>query len=298
MALIKYNEAMILRNDVAIIGAGPAGIAAAVQLRRSGINPLVFERSRVGGLLNNAFLVENYPGFPKGISGINLVTLFKKHLKKWKIVVKKEQVFKACREKNGFIVCADKKYMANILIIATGTKPKHPKININGFEKKIFFEIYPIRNIKNKHIVIIGAGDAALDYALNLSRVNRVTILNRKKEIKGLDLLFKRVKGGRYKKHITYIPGTKLLGITQLRNDLITNLSNKGERVTLSCDYLLFAIGREPVLDFLPSSLRRKFPYEDKRLYFIGDVKHGNLRQTAIAIGDGVKAAMEIAKLK
>ncbi|HHI03008.1 MAG TPA: FAD-dependent oxidoreductase, partial [candidate division Zixibacteria bacterium] len=53
-------------NEVIIIGAGPAGIAAAIQLKRSGLNPAIFEKKKIGGLLNNANLVENYPGFPGG----------------------------------------------------------------------------------------------------------------------------------------------------------------------------------------------------------------------------------------
>src|SRR4030042_7192079 len=63
-------------EDIIIIGAGPAGLAAAIQLKRYGIRPLLFERAVVGGLLRNANLVENYPGFPRGITGPGLVKLF------------------------------------------------------------------------------------------------------------------------------------------------------------------------------------------------------------------------------
>src|SRR4030067_2642076 len=62
-------------EDVIIIGGGPAGIAAAIQLKRYGLAPLIFEREALGGLLRNANLVENYPGFPGGISGMKLVGL-------------------------------------------------------------------------------------------------------------------------------------------------------------------------------------------------------------------------------
>lgn len=292
-------------HKVAIIGAGPAGIAAAVQLQRFGISPLIFEQTRIGGLLNNAFLVENYPGFPKGISGVNLVKKFKQHLEEWGIDVVKERVIKVIENKNNLILQTKKNYRAQILIIASGTKPKIPEIDIKSkatqgnlgqlkvcLKNKIFFEVYPIKNIKNKRVLIVGAGDAAFDYALNLSRRNKVIILNRNKKIKGLDILFKQIK----KCHnITYMQKTKLSEITQLHNQLITKLLNKSKEISLFCDYIIFTIGREPAIDFLSSSIRRKFPEGDnQRIYFVGDVKQGNLRQTAIAVGDGIQAAMKI----
>jgi len=283
-----------MKHKVAIIGAGPAGIAAAIQLQRSGITPLVFEQTRIGGLLNNAFFVENYPGFPDGISGHELVAKFRKHLRKWKISILNERVTNLVKKKNTFFIMARKQYCADKLIIASGTAPKRPKIWFENSPKKVVFEIYPIKNVRKKKIVIIGAGDAAYDYALNLGRHNSVTIVNRTKQRKGLNLLFRRMKQAKYKKHITYIPNTKLLGITQSHNNLITRFASKGERVTLSCDYLLYAIGRQPAVDFLSASIKKKFPRGGGNLFFAGDVKQGDLRQTSIAVGDGIKAAMKI----
>ncbi len=320
---------------VAIIGAGPAGIAAALQLQRSGINPLIFEQKYIGGLLNNAFFIENYPGFPKGISGIDLVKKFKGHLDTWGINVVNDCVIKVYKEKNDFILQTKKTYKVQFLVIASGTKPKLPDIDASGFKEKILSDVYPIRNIRNKRIVIVGSGDAALDYALNLGRNNKITILNRNNKIKGLDLLFKRIKkisrsdNGK----ITFFKNTKTLALKQLNNclsremqlascnttcsvkgnslagksfpqrsifhrDLIIKVLNKQKGETsICCDYVLFAIGREPAIDFLSSPLKRKFPGGDnKSIYFAGDVKQGNLRQTAIATGDGIKAAMEIAQ--
>ncbi len=288
---------MKVRHEVAIVGAGPAGIAAAIYLQRSSITPLLFEQARIGGLLNNAFLVENYPGFPSGIAGKNLVRKFRQHLLRWGISVVKERVTSVCKNKDSFILQAKKKYRAQLLIIASGTKPKLPELDIKDIQKKILFEIYPIRNIKKKRIIIVGAGDAALDYALNLGRYNKVTILNRSDDIKGLRLLYQRIRksNNRRKGAIKYLKNIKILVVKKLNDFLTTQVLNNGKKTTLYCDYMVYAIGREPAVDFLPYSMRRQLPDGDnKRIFFVGDVRQGNLRQTAIAIGDGIKAAMKI----
>ena len=79
-------------RPVAVIGAGPAGFAAAIQLKRYGLETLVLERQRLGGLLHNANLVENYPGFPEGIPGSELVRLFEKHTDNLTININDEEV--------------------------------------------------------------------------------------------------------------------------------------------------------------------------------------------------------------
>ena len=80
-------------NGAVIIGAGPAGMAAAIQLRRYGYEPLVLEKSVIGGLLNNANLVENYPGFPAGIEGPVLVQLMKEHVQQLGVEIRSDEVF-------------------------------------------------------------------------------------------------------------------------------------------------------------------------------------------------------------
>ena len=298
MQLSNWVEVRVQKKyDVAIIGAGPAGVTTAIQLQRFGIRFLLFEQSRIGGLLNNAYLVENYPGFPKGIAGMKLARKFKQHLEKQRINIIKEQVIKVTKNRDHFILHAKKIYQAAILVVASGTKPKLPELDLRGFRRKIFFEVYPIRNTRNKTIVIVGVGDAALDYALNLSRHNRIIILNRDEKIKGLDLLFKRIRrlSANHRTQIRYFKNIKVLIIKQLNNCLIIKVLKKRKKAEMVCSYIVFAIGRQPAIDFLAPAIRKKFPEGDsKKIHFIGDVRHGNFRQTAIAVGDGIQAAMKI----
>ena len=107
-------------ENVAIIGAGPAGIAAGIQLKRYGIIPVIFEKDKPGGLLRNANLVENYPGFPDGISGLELANLFVMQLNKESLNIIIETVKSLDFNNESFIIETSKKaYCFQIVLIAS-----------------------------------------------------------------------------------------------------------------------------------------------------------------------------------
>jgi len=255
--------------NVAIIGSGPAGIACAIQLRRHGITPVIFEKNEIGGLLRNANFVENYPGYADGITGKELITKFNNHLKKLNISPIFEEVIKVNFTNEIFNIKTDNStYTSKYLVIASGTVPK--KLNIEA--NNVFYEICELykHNLTHKKIVIIGSGDAAFDYALNIAEntdAREVVILNRSIKTKCLPLLKQRA----------------------LENKKINYLENTELNENMEYDYILGAIGREPNDKIL------RFAQNDvKNLFYIGDVKNGHFRQTTIAVGDGIKAAMEI----
>ena len=116
-----------MKKQVAIIGAGPAGMSAALQLHRFGIKTILFEQSQTGSLLKNAWCVENYLGVCPGMSGVNLLQMFRKVLTKNKIEIinSKVELLDYNSRSHLFEINADnKKYLANYAIIAAGTKPK------------------------------------------------------------------------------------------------------------------------------------------------------------------------------
>ena len=277
---------------VVIIGGGPAGIACAVQLKRSGIDPVIFEQGRVGGLLNNAFLVENYPGFPNGISGQSLVNKFKEQLKQWNIPVVHELIKILDYNKKIYLLEGSKKYTAEIVVIASGTKPILPKAGFTIHNDRVLYEVYPIRKKRKKSIAIIGSGDAAFDYGLNLCRNNRVYIINRNKKSKALALLQKRVKK-MGDKRILHLNNTWIREIRMRCRGFSLRTNRRDNNRVIICNYLIYAIGREPAVDFISPSLIKRTKVKNS-LFFIGDVKNDQKRQTAIAVGDGVKAAMDI----
>ena len=153
-------------EPVAIIGGGPAGVACAVQLRRYGFDPLIIDREGIGGLINNAWRLDNYPGFPKGISGPNLAEKLKQHVERFDIRYLISDILSSVFTGDRFVLkYAGGEIACKRLVIATGTRARY--VIPQGFPR-VFTEVYPIRHVKGKTIGIAGSGDAAFDYALTL----------------------------------------------------------------------------------------------------------------------------------
>jgi len=285
--------------QVVIIGAGPAGLAAAIQLQRQGIPALILERSEIGGLLNNAYWVENYPGFVEGITGVDLVDRIHQQAERLGVIIHREDVKSVKYGGDLFRIATNKREIAaKILVAATGTKAIKLSLGANSanLEGKILSEVFPIINEKGKTILIIGTGDAALDYALNLARENQVTLLNRGTEIKGLPLLWERVQAN---ESIRYFPEIEIKKIELTEPGKVSVIAKSSNQESSFCvDYMLAAIGREPELGFADRELlNRVGELQDKKILFmIGDLKNGEFRQTSIAVGDGIRAAMDIEK--
>ena len=294
------NPNQMENYPVVIIGAGPAGLAAAMQLKRQGIDPLVLERKLVGGLLLNANLVENYPGFVDGISGPELVSLFKDQAERLEVVIENEEVISIGFEDNRFrIVTNIRKLNSQLLIAGSGTKPRKIADDLysEDWSQSLFYEVYPLIEEKDKEIVIIGAGDAAFDYALNLSSNNRVTILNRGSKIKALPLLFDRIKDN---KAVRYLTNTEITGVSKTTSGKLNiSIKSTSPERSIECDYLLAAIGREPEYSFADPSIIDELDklMKDQKLFLIGDLQNGSFRQTTIAVADGIRVAMLIAQI-
>ncbi len=284
-------------HDVIIAGAGPSGLATALQLKRYGINPLLIEKDRIGGLLYNANLVENYPGFPGGIPGAQLVEMIKQHVQEYQLDILPAHLEELSFGNDLFQFSIPGKYLTSqVAVIATGTKPRRfEDFSLpSEIHDRVFYEVYPLLGVKNKRIVIIGAGDAAFDYAINLAEDNFVLVLNRGDTISCLPLLWERAS---LISNIQYHQKTAISRVCSAPGDkLKIDCTTADNPISFLVDYIIGALGRDPNLDFISGNFAEKaIQLENSgRLYYVGDVANGLYRQTAIAIGNGILAAMKI----
>lgn len=283
-------------HDVAVIGAGPAGIASSIYLKRAGIDVTLFEKDEIGGLLLNAHLVENYPGFPLGIEGKQLCKLMKKHFEKWNIKPITKEVKQITIENNNFILdIQGSKSTFKAIILATGTVPK--ELDISGEQemagKLVFYEIKDLLpKLKPGNVcTIVGGGDAAFDYALNLAD-NGVTVelYFRSKRPKCLPLLEERVKKCAA---IHVHPSSTPIDINEREGKPEIKFRSIDDTATHTSkpDYVLIACGRDPNKELLSEDLEKS---NIPGLYIAGDVRIGKFRQVSIAVGEGVRAAMSV----
>jgi thioredoxin reductase len=183
------------------------------------------------------------------------------------------------------------------VVVATGTRPKKVRgLQIpDELEGRIFYEVYPLVECHNKKIAIIGAGDAAFDYALNMARSNEVVIVNRSDSARCIPVLWKRCEETG---NITYVSNVVVEAVSEAAGHIVIRGDHARERkkYELMVDYVIIAIGREPCVDTLQDLSKEQIEKstQAKKLYRIGDVTNERYRHTGICVGDGIKAAMEI----
>jgi thioredoxin reductase (NADPH) len=284
------------KTKVIIIGAGPAGMSAAIQLKRYGLTPIIIEEKRAGGLLWNANLVENYPGFPGGIPGPALVAGMVRHFEGYGFEIVKERAVSVDFKEGWFRVETDQNdFAARVVVLATGTKPKQFPAGMipEAAMERVFYEVTDLARTRDEQILIVGAGDAAFDYALNLAQMNDVVIANRGKVVKALPLLQERVS---MNQRIRYMENTNIKNIKVKEDGMVVQLVVPDGGLELRCARILGAIGRSPTAPRFSEGLQKEMKNLQNLgvLQIIGDVMNGIYRQTSIAVGDGVRAAMRI----
>ncbi|HDH57442.1 MAG TPA: NAD(P)/FAD-dependent oxidoreductase [Bacteroidetes bacterium] len=285
-----------METDVLVIGAGPAGLTAALQLKRSGLDPFLVEKSSIGGSLLNARCIENYPGVPSGISGRELARLLDEHIRDFGVEVHAICVERLDRRGDGFMAaCSQGDIFARAVIVASGGVPLH--LGLPGEDaysgKLVFHELKDLPEDAGRSACVIGGGDVAFDYALSLAEsgigVKLIMRSDRPRALKKLEAEAQRTPG------IAIISQAEPIQFLKDSGSVCIHFRDSSQS-PLRCDFVLVAIGRRPNVDFLaPELMKRSYP--DLPLFFAGDVVNGSFRQVGIAVGDGLRCAMQVVQL-
>jgi len=301
-------------HKVIIIGGGVAGLSSAIYAARSELRPLLFagDFEHKGGLLIKTSVVENFPGFPDGIEGFDLIQNMEAQAKKYGTEVVDKDIIRVDFSRRPFrLIDSDgKSYRAQTVIIATGSKPN--KLGLPNEDKLWTHGISSCAVCdgalyRKKKIAVVGGGDSALEEALFLTKFSDVTLIHRRDSFAASKIMQSKVLGNP-KVHVLYdTVVTTLNGTTRLESIKLQTGTSHTES-ELQVDGLFYGLGLTPnsklfkgVLDIDSAGYIVKHPvdhYETmtsvRGVFVAGDVSDKIYRQAVIAAGDGSKAALDV----
>jgi len=292
--------------DVIIIGSGPAGLTAAIYATRANLKTLIVAGAKWGGQLQLTTLVENFPGFPEGIQGPDLMNAMKKQAERFGAEIIDQDFSSGDFLASPFkITAGGKEYAGRSVIIATGADTKW--LGVPGEKEKIgrgvsvcapcdgFF-------FKNKNIIVVGGGDSAMEEAIALTNFAKsVTVVHRREEFRASDIMQKKAKANPKIKFLLSAKVTEILGEDRVTGVKIKNTkTNKVSKMPI--DGVFVAIGHMP-----NSAVFKNIDIDEKGfikvydhyktnvdgIFVAGDVHDSNYKQAITAAGFGCAAALE-----
>jgi len=292
--------------DVIILGGGPAGLSAGIYTARARLTSLLIEKNIIGGLIADAEWVENYPGFPEGISGYDLTQLMEQQARKFGLETLLTEVNGIELKENIKIVKTSSGDLnTKTVIIASGCE--RTKLDVPGeveFTGKgvsycatcdaFFFREQPI--------AIVGGGNSAVSEALHLAKfASRVTLIHRRDELRATRILQEKALAEPkidflWNKVVEAVEGEDVVKRLQLR-DVTTD-----EKSTLDVAGIFVSVGINPTTNYLKGTLaldeagyiitNEKMETDSPGIFATGDIRSGSIRQTIAAAGDGAVAAI------
>jgi thioredoxin reductase (NADPH) len=293
--------------DVIIIGGGPAGLSAAIYASRDRMETLLIERALTGGLINEADHVDNYPGFPEGISGFELTD--KMHDQALKYGLKElsaEVTAVEPKGKRSFLVkTADEEYLARAVIIAGGSDKQ--RMGVPG-EKEFggrgvsYCATCDAAFYRDKIVAVVGGGNSALYEALHLAKfASKVYIIHRRDQLRATAVVQERAKAEPKIEFILSSIVEAIEGKDFVEKVWLKNVATE-QTSELKLDGIFIAIGINPNTGYLKELLELdtagmiivndRMETSVPGIMAAGDIRHNSIRQTVAAAGDGAVAAL------
>lgn len=290
-------------HDLIIIGAGPAGLTAALYAGRSRLDTLLIEKMVVGGRILMSESIENYPGFPGGIPTHELIGRMQAQVKELEVKIVNDEVTDLdCHKKT--VKGLRAVYESATIIIASGASPR--KLNVPGEEK------YTGRGVsycatcdapffKEKKVVIVGGGNAVAEEAIYLTRfASSVSVIHRRQDLRAAPVLQEKMQQNKKINFILNSVVTQIKGSVKAEAVTIKDLLSQKE-YDFNCDGIFIYIGYEPETVFLKGKLRmneagliltdENMATSVSGIFACGDCRKKGLYQVINACGDGAVAA-------
>lgn len=296
--------------DVIIIGSGPAGLSAGIYSARSALRTLIITGRAIGGQAALTAEIENYPGFPEGISGMELTRLMQEQAKKFGAEIQMDEVISVNLKDHPFTITTySGDYRCKALIIATGVSPR--KLGVPGEEEFIgrgvsFCATCDGFFYKDQEVAVVGGGDSAVKEALYLTRFARkVYIIHRRDQLRAEAIIQARARQNERIEFILNSVVNEIVGKEKVEGVRIRNLKT-GDEYFLRVDGVFIYIGNTPNTSLFKGQIEldeQGYIVTDRAMhtsvpgvFAAGDVQERVLAQVVTAAASGAIAAMEAEK--
>ena len=292
--------------DVVIIGGGPAGLTAGIYAGRAQLKTVIVEKGLPGGQIAQTDEVENYPGFPEGISGPELASRMVRQAEKFGARIVMDEVLGLEKAEGGYLVRGyERNYRARAVIVATGANPR--RLGVPGEDKFYGRGVSTCATCdgffyRDKEVVVVGGGDAAVEEGIFLTKFARkVTLVHRRDELRANKVAQKRAFQNPKMHFLFSHVVTGILGEDQVTGVRLKNLKT-GEEYVYPTDGVFVFIGHEPNTAFLKGvvelrpdgyiAVRDEVFTSEPGIFAAGDVADPIYRQLTTSVGAGTRAAM------